>query len=230
MRLAIAATALALLAGTTVLAPAADAAQAAPAAAAPVPVVFVHGRNADPGVWGTMKDRFEHAGYPEGDLFAWGYDSSRSTNEVLAGQFAAYVDSVRAQTGSSQVDIVAHSQGSLPTRWYVKFGGGTNVVRHWVSLGGPNHGTSLAWACAIWDQGCRDMTPNSYVESHLASGAETPGPTKYATFWSDCDEFILPNSSVPLPGAVNTDAGCLAHNDLLTDAPTAQGVLNFLKQ
>ncbi|KOU38758.1 esterase/lipase family protein [Streptomyces sp. WM6378] len=226
MRLATAATALALLTGTIALGPAA---QAAPAPA-PIPVVFVHGRNADPGVWGTMKDRFRQAGYPDGDLFAWGYDSSQSTNEVLAGQFAAYVDSVRAQTGAAQVDIVAHSQGSLPTRWYVKFGGGAQVVRHWVSLGGPNHGTSLAWACSIWDQGCRDMTPNSYVESRLASGNETPGPTQYATFWSDCDGFILPNSSVPLSGAVNTDVGCLAHNDLLTDAPTAEGVLNFLEQ
>ncbi|MCT9092297.1 triacylglycerol lipase [Streptomyces sp. ASQP_92] len=229
MRLVTAAAALALLAGTIVLGPAAQATPAH-AASVPVPVVFVHGRNADPGVWGTMKDRFKEAGYPEGDLFAWGYDSSRSTNEVLAGQLAAYVDSVRATTGSAQVDIVAHSQGSLPTRWYAKFGGGSGVVRHLVSLGGPNHGTSLAWACAIWDQGCRDMTPNSYVESHLASGDETPGATKYATFWSDCDGFILPNSSVPLSGAVNTDAGCLAHNDLLTDAPTAQGVLNFLRQ
>ena len=197
-------------------------------AGARIPVVFVHGRNAGPGVWGTMEADFEADGYSSGQLFAWDYDSSQSTNEVLAGQFAAYVSQVLARTGASQVDIVAHSQGSLPTRWYLKFGGGTAVVRHWVSLGGPNHGTDLAWACALWDQGCRDMTPGSWVESHLAQGDEIPGPTRYATFWSHCDEFILPNSSVPLNGAANTDAGCLKHNDLLTDPGVAAGTLAFL--
>ncbi|GAA1367845.1 esterase/lipase family protein [Streptomyces beijiangensis] len=206
-------------------------AQAAPAPQADrIPVIFVHGRNADPGVWGTMKSTFKQSGYSDSELFGWGYDSSRSTNEVLARQFSAYVADVLHQTGAAQVDIVAHSQGGLPTRWFLRFGGGTSVVRDWVSLGGPNHGTNLAWACALWDQGCRDMTPGSYVESHLAAGNQTPGPTRYATFASHCDEFILPNSSVPLPGAANSDAGCLAHNDLLTDPSTAQGVLAFLRQ
>ena len=202
--------------------------QTATASAGRIPVIFVHGHNADPGVWGTMETAFRAAGYADGQLFAWGYDTSQSTNEVLAGQFAAYVAQVRAQTGAGRVDIVAHSQGSLPTRWFLEFGGGTAVVRHWVSLGGPNHGTDLAWGCALWNQGCRDMTPGSYVVSHLDQGDETPGPTAYATFWSHCDEQILPNSSVPLSGATNTDAGCLKHNDLLTDPGVAAGVLALL--
>ncbi|MFC4883989.1 esterase/lipase family protein [Streptomyces beijiangensis] len=177
----------------------------------------MHGRNADPGVWGTMKSTFKQSGYSDSELFGWGYDSSRSTNEVLARQFSAYVADVLHQTGAAQVDIVAHSQGGLPTRWFLRFGGGTSVVRDWVSLGGPNHGTNLAWACALWDQGCRDMTPGSYVESHLAAGNQTPGPTRYATFASHCDEFILPNSSVPLPGPpIPTQAAWLT----TTSSPT----------
>lgn len=216
--------ALALLFGA---APASPAAQPA-GPPAHRPVIFVHGYNADPGVWGGMIAGFKAAGYTDGELFSWGYDTHQSVNEVLAGRFGAYVDSVLAATGASKVDLVAHSFGSLTTRWYVAFRGGTATVDHWVSLGGPNHGTYTSWACALWDQACRDMSPGSYVQKQLAAGDETPGAVRYATFWSECDEVINPDSSVALSGAVNTDAGCLDHNDLLGDDAVSQGVRDFL--
>ncbi|QES50291.1 lipase [Streptomyces venezuelae] len=197
-------------------------------AAARNPVVFVHGYNADPGVWGALRADLRAAGYTDAELFSWGYDTHQSVNEVLSGRFASYVEEVRRQTGAAKVDVVAHSFGSLVSRWYVKFGGGTATVGHWVSLAGPNHGTSTAWACALWDQACRDMTPNSYVQKNLAAGDETPGAVKYATFWSNCDEVVNPDGSVPLTGAQNTGVGCLAHNDLLGDDPTSAGVRAFL--
>jgi triacylglycerol esterase/lipase EstA (alpha/beta hydrolase family) len=198
------------------------------AATARVPVVFVHGYNADPGVWGSLREDLRAAGYTDAELFSWGYDTHQSVNEVLAGRLAAYVDEVRRRTGAARVDIVGHSFGSLVSRWYVKYGGGAAAVGHWVSLAGPNHGTSTAWACALWDQACRDMTPGSYVVKNLASGDETPGAVKYATFWSGCDEVVNPDSSVPLTGATNTAVGCLKHNDLLGDDGVSAGVRAFL--
>ncbi|WP_269856696.1 esterase/lipase family protein [Streptomyces sp. RPT161] len=202
-------------------------AQAAPAE--PDPVVFVHGRNAGPGVWGGMMTDFTAAGYPQDRLFAWSYDTSQSTNEVLSGQLSSYVDTVLARTGATRVDIVAHSLGSLPTRWYIKFGGGARKVAHWASLAGPNHGTSLAYLCALWDQGCRDMTPGSYVVQHLDQGAEAPGPVRYATWWSPCDEQVSPPTSTELTGAANTETGCLKHNDFLSDRTVSEQVLAFLR-
>ncbi|MCB5164858.1 triacylglycerol lipase [Streptomyces bambusae] len=192
------------------------------------PVVFVHGYNADPGVWGSLRSDLRADGYPDSLLFSWGYDTHQSVNEVLAGRFAAYVDEVRARTGAAQVDVVAHSFGSLVTRWYVKHGGGAPKVGRWVSLAGPNHGTYISWACVIWGQACRDMSPGSYVQKKLAEGDETPGAVAYATFWSDCDEVINPDSSVPLSGAANTYAGCLKHNDFLGDDGVSAGVRAFL--
>ncbi|MER5948065.1 alpha/beta fold hydrolase [Streptomyces sp. NPDC001904] len=192
------------------------------------PVILVHGYNADPGVWGSLADDLKDSGYSDGEIFRWSYDTHASVNETLAGQFAAYVAGVRARTGADQVDVVAHSFGSLPARWYLAFGGGTQRVAHMVSLGGPNHGTYTAWACAAWDQACRDMSPGSYVQKHLAAGDETPGATRYATFWSNCDEVINPDSSVLLSGAVNTEAGCLDHNALLGDDGVSSGVRAFL--
>ncbi|MBC9716099.1 triacylglycerol lipase [Streptomyces sp. TRM66268-LWL] len=198
------------------------------ATAARTPVIFVHGYNAGPGVWGSLREDFKSSGYTDAELFSWGYDTSQSVNETLSGRFAAYVDEVRAQTGAAQVDIVAHSFGSLVTRWYIKHGGGLAKVDDWVSLAGPNHGTSTAWACALWSQACRDMTPGSYVQDGLAEGDETPGAVSYATFWSDCDEVINPDSSVPLTGATNIASGCLKHNDFLGDDTVSQGVRNFV--
>ncbi|WP_328925529.1 triacylglycerol lipase [Streptomyces sp. NBC_00190] len=192
------------------------------------PVVFVHGYNADPGVWGALRGDLRAAGYTDSELFSWGYDTHQSVNEVLAGRLGAYVEEVRRQTGAARVDVVAHSFGSLVSRWYVKFGGGAATVGHWVSLAGPNRGTSTAWACALWDQACRDMTPGSYVVKNLNAGDETPGTVKYATFWSNCDEIVNPDDSVPLTGAANTPVGCLKHNDLLGDDATSAGVRSFL--
>ncbi|MFI2187373.1 esterase/lipase family protein [Streptomyces sioyaensis] len=198
------------------------------AAAPPDPIIFVHGRNADPGVWNTMRAEFARNGYPEDRLFAWSYDTSKSTNDMLSGQLQTYVHAVLDRTGARKVDLVAHSLGSLPTRWYVKFGDGRDKVAHWASLAGPNHGTDLAWLCAAWDQGCRDMTPRSYVVTHLNSGSATPGPVKYATWWSPCDEQIVPHSSTPLDGALNTRTACLKHNDFLGDSTVFQQVHSFL--
>ncbi|NEB74683.1 alpha/beta fold hydrolase [Streptomyces sp. SID14478] len=209
-RIAVLLALLTALAGLLCVAPAAS-------AAAHRPVILVHGYNADPGVWGSLTDDLKADGYSDAELFRWSYDTHASVNETLAGQFAAYVDQVRAQTGADQIDIVAHSFGTLPARWYLAHGNGSEHVAHMISLGGPNHGTYTAWACAAWDQACRDMSPGSYVQKQLASGDETPGATRYATFWSSCDEVINPDNSVPLAGATNTDAGCLDHNALLSD-------------
>ncbi|MFE2408271.1 esterase/lipase family protein [Kitasatospora sp. NPDC059408] len=192
------------------------------------PVVLVHGRNADPGVWRATISGLEAKGFPADRIFAWSYDTSRSTNEVLAGRLSAYVDQVLQKTGAARVDIVAHSLGSLPSRWYVEFGDGARTVANWISLAGPNHGTGLAWLCAAWDQGCRDMTPGSYVVTNLNRDDETPGPVHYWTFWSPCDEQILPNASTPLNGAANTETSCLKHNDFLTDPAVIDAVAGIL--
>ncbi|RQU48899.1 esterase/lipase family protein [Burkholderia cenocepacia] len=195
------------------------------------PVIFIHGRNAPPGVWDTMIAQLESQGFSADRLFAWDYDTSASTNEVVAGQFADFVKEVLLRTGAAQVNIVTHSLGSLSTRWYVKFGGGTRTVRNWISLAGPNHGTVLAWACALWDQGCRDMTPGSYVLSQLdANGVEIIPPVRFWTFWSNCDEQIDPPSSTPLNGATNTqEVLCLKHNDQLTN-PTIETYVRSILQ
>ena len=126
------------------------------------------------------------------------------------------------------MDILAHSMGSLNSRWYVKFvAGGQEKVDDWVSFGGPNHGTELAGAC--FGTTCNEMKIGSTFLTELNAGDETPGTVNYGTWWSPCDEFINPDSSVALSGATNTKTACISHTALTTDSTVYAQVREFVK-
>ncbi|UUZ60452.1 esterase/lipase family protein [Nocardioides sp. B-3] len=187
--------------------------------------MFVHGFMGSAGNWDSMVSRFKADGYASSELFAWQYNTSQS-NVTTAKQLATYIDSVRQQTGSTTVDVVTHSMGGLSSRYYLKNLGGQPEVDDWVSLGGPNHGTSSANWC--FTTSCGEMRAGSSFLTSLNSGDETPGPVSYGTFWSSCDETINPDSSVPLSGATNKYVGCVGHVALLTDPGTYRGVRDFV--
>ncbi len=191
------------------------------------PIVFVHGWNSSASTWNTMIGRFVAAGYPRSHLLAFSYNSNTS-NRTIAGQVANAVSQLRASTGAARVDIIAHSMGSLSSRSYLKERGGTAFVDDWVSLAGPNHGTNTAYACYPFSRGCRDMIPGSDLLDALNSGDETPGSTRYGTFWSNSDIVINPDSSVLLSGATNTFAGSIGHSDFLSRADTFTSIRNFV--
>jgi len=128
---------------------------------------------------------------------------------------------------AAPVHFVTHSMGGLSTRYYIKNLGGESKVEDWVSLGGPNHGTETANLC--FEVSCEEMRINSKFLKELNAGDETPGAVHYATWWSPCDEFINPDSSVPLSGATNTETACISHLSLLTDETVYKQVREFIK-
>lgn len=199
----------------------------APAAAAADrnPVVFVHGWSSSSAAWDEMVADFKAAGYADSELYAWDYNSAQS-NKTTAEELAVYVDQVRGATGAAQVDIVTHSMGGLNSRWYVKFLGGTNYVDDWVSLAGPNHGTSSADWC--FTTSCYEMRHGSDFLTTLNAGDETPGSVDYGTWWSYCDGVIYPADSTVLDGANNTYAGCVGHSDFLSNNTVSQQVRDFV--
>jgi triacylglycerol lipase len=196
------------------------------------PILFVHGWNSSASAWNTMIDRFVGAGHARSSMLAITYNSNQS-NATIANQVRDAVNSLRASTGASRVDIVTHSMGGLSSRYYLKNLGGAGSsgssasVDEWVSLGGPNHGTNTAYLCYPFSAGCRDMVPGSGFLNSLNSGDETPGGVRYGTFWSSCDEVINPDDSVLLSGATNTGVGCLGHSALRTDANVFDQVHSF---
>jgi triacylglycerol lipase len=203
-------------------------AQPAPATAAAThtPVVFVHGYTGSASNWASAKSVFMAGGYSSGELFAYGYDWSKS-NKTSAAGLATYVQQVLARTGAQRVDIVNHSMGGLVSDWYVKQLGGQPFVRHLASIAGANHGTTYAGAC-LTNASCVEMYPGSAFLATVNAGDESPGDTKYATWYSPCDGIILPFTSTVLSGADNHMVACQTHIGYLTDTFTLSAVARFL--
>jgi triacylglycerol lipase len=190
------------------------------------PILFVHGYVESASLWNTMIANFEKDGYSKSFLSAYSYNTSQS-NKVDAEEVKSKVEALLKSTGATKVDIVAHSMGSLNSRWYVKFLGGETKVDDWVSLGGPNHGTETANFC--FSTSCVEMRVGSKFLAELNAGDETPGTVNYGTWWSPCDEIINPDSSVALSGATNTKTACISHTALTTDKTVYEQVREFVK-
>lgn len=200
----------------------------APAQAATrhTPVVFVHGFLGDSSNWGAALLDFRAAGYAADELYTYDYNWA-GDNIVNARGLGSFVDQVRARTGAGQVDIVNHSMGGLVTGWYVNELGGQPKVRHVASVAGANHGTTAAYACIAFTS-CQQMVPGSAFIRTYTAGDETPGSTRYGTWYSPCDGVILPYSSTPLAGATNNFVLCQNHLGFLVDPFVLGSVRRFL--
>lgn len=202
----------------------------APAASASAqePILFVHGWSGHASNWTVMIAQFQADGYAANELRAFTYNSGQS-NATTAQVVANQVEQLKAATGAAQVDVVTHSMGGVSSRYYLRNLGGTANVDDWVSIGGPNHGTFTAVACAPFQVSCREMLPGSAFLNALNSGDETPGSTSYGTFWSPCDEIINPDTSTILSGATNEQTGCIGHLSLLVAPSVYEGVRDFVQ-
>jgi triacylglycerol lipase len=195
-------------------------------AAGPRPVVFVHGYTGSAGNWVAAESVFRAGGYSDSQLFAYEYNSY-GDNRVNAAGLRSFVDGVKARTGASQVDIVNHSMGGLVTQYYVKVLGGASSTAHVASIAGANHGTTAAASCLVFVT-CQQMYPGSSYIRTISAGDETPGPTRYGTWYSPCDGVIIPYTSTRLSGADNNYVACQTHIGFLTDTSVLSDIRRFL--
>lgn len=189
------------------------------------PILFVHGYGRTSADWNFMITQFKVAGWTDAELYTIDYGVLQS-NVGIADEVKAKVDGILAATARTRVDIVAHSMGSLSTRYYIRNLGGDGKVDAWVSLGGPNHGTSTANDCGF--SPCLEMRPGSSFLAALNTGDETPGTVRYATWWTSADQTVLPTSSVILNGATNTQTAAIGHLDLVSDLAIFTQVKAFI--
>ncbi|MER7191541.1 esterase/lipase family protein [Streptomyces flaveolus] len=190
------------------------------------PVVFVHGYTGNASNWVTAMSVFRLNGWSSSDLFAYEYNSY-GDNVTNARGLASFVDNVKARTGASKVAIVNHSMGGLVSQYYLKVLGGNTSVSHLASIAGANHGTTYAGACLIYTT-CQQMYPGSSFISQITAGDETPGSTKYATWYSACDGIIIPYTSTRLSGATNNNVLCQTHIGYLSDTVVLGQIARFV--
>ncbi|MFH8798253.1 alpha/beta fold hydrolase [Streptomyces sp. NPDC017936] len=208
----------------------ASVARSAGAAAQPLststPVVFVHGYTGSASNWVTAMSVFRLNGWSSSDLFAYEYNSY-GNNITNAQGLASFVNNVKARTGASKVAIVNHSMGGLVSQYYLKVLGGHASVSHLASIAGANHGTTYAGACLIYTT-CQQMYPGSSFIAQISSGDETPGDTRYSTWYSACDGIILPYTSTRLDGAANNNVACQTHIGFLADTVVLGQIARFV--
>lgn len=174
------------------------------------PVIIVGGTFANQGLasvyYAPLKARLQADGYR---AYIWGLPNAGLTDaRDSAAALNAYVDSVRAATGASRVDLIAHSQGAMVSRWYIKYLGGVNEVDSLTSLGGVMYGTSLAnvakllgFGSCVGLVGCQQMAIGSSFLNTLNSGDDTIGSVRYTNIVTSMDEIIIPYTN----GYLNND-------------------------
>ncbi|HEY0641488.1 MAG TPA: alpha/beta fold hydrolase [Pseudonocardiaceae bacterium] len=179
------------------------------AAVTPDPVIIVNGTGGPAFYYEPLRARLQAAGYRAWifQLTNLGLGDIRGTSRDLA----AFVASVRAQTGAAKVDLVGHSQGGLVARQYVKYDGGASTVDSLVMFGTPNHGTLAANLARLFTAGtcvgivaCQQMTVGSAFLAELNAGDDTIGGVRYTSFYTVYDEVVFPYTTSALDdGATN---------------------------
>jgi len=180
-----------------------------------IPVIFLHGNNDTPfpttcnpfGYIHNFAEYFRENGYQAGDLWGLGYQGDQCdllSDPTLKSGVAhstaaavpllrAFVRAVLAYTGSTRVDIVAHSLGVTVAREWMFQDHSYSMVRSLVAIDGPNHGIvdcSPNPANYFQLPANGGFIPNSaicdeYGSDHtqllatLNAAGETPGPTTY---------------------------------------------------
>lgn len=169
------------------------------------PVVFVHGINGQSGNFDTMIRRLVDDGWPEAYIFRFdAQDASWGCNVENAAAIDALVHEARARTCQPRVDLVAHSMGSLSSRFFVKNLGGHEAINTYVTLGGMHHG--LFTPClapdflgvCVWRELCET---GEFIEQ-LNDDPTTPGDLHWVSIYGTADESV-PNESSQLDGAEN---------------------------
>ena len=140
------------------------------------------------------------------------------------------VDSLIAQTGVQQVDIIAHSMGGLVALDYVKRRGGAPRVRRLVLLGTPVRGTwsaMLGLPTAPLGRASLQLLPSSAFLRELRDSPMPKGPEVVAV--AGARDWLAPPRTTRMQGIrhVTVPAG---HSGLLVDEGVAAMLADFLEE
>jgi triacylglycerol esterase/lipase EstA (alpha/beta hydrolase family) len=211
-----------------------------PSAAHPRAVVLVHGTFANGSVnWIADAPVLAARGYC---VFALTYGAMPNVPvlraiapvDSSAAQLSTFVAGVLAATGTSQVDIVGHSQGGMMPRYYLKFLGGASKVHTLVGLAPSNHGTTLGGLAVLASAfpgamdllnagcpACADQVVGSPLLTRLNSGGDTLSGVSYTVISTRYDEVVTPYQSQFLSGGHNVTVQNLCAADISDHAAMA---------
>lgn len=223
----------------------------------PRPVVLVHGTFGNQSTnWQTYAPLLANNGYC---VFAltYGVDPTGVPgSEKLGGmtrmqdsavELKQFVAKVRRATGADKVDLVGHSQGTLMPTYYVKFLGGAQFVKRYVSLAPLWHGTQVSEPATIFapvfgadDEStpvcvaCGQFKSGSRFMRRLREGGVAVDGVDYTNIMTEYDELVVPYTSGREKGMKNVvvqdhcDTDFAEHFEIAADPVAAAVVLNAL--
>lgn len=189
------------------------------------PVLLVHGTWGNQSSWDTLAPQLKAGGVC---VFSLNYGQATASMRGAAPgvygtadigssakELAAFIDRVRTATGAAKVDIVAHSQGGLLARQYLRFEGGAhrgdagrNKVGRLVSIAATHHGTTAdglgslipTGSAAIADgliarvlgtAAAQQLSGSEFLRTLDAAGDTEPG-IRYTVIASRTDRVVTP--------------------------------------
>jgi len=172
------------------------------------PILLVHGMIDNRAIFTVLTPKLRAYGFERVSTLNY----SPATNDIRAAAAGLGVEVERLveRTGYEQLHIVGHSLGGLIARYYVQRLGGDQRVHTLVTLGTPHHGTLAAHLVPV--QLGRQLRPGSDLFTELSQ----PAPacrTRFAVFWSDVDQLVVPH-----------DNAALHHPDLIVANELVHGV------
>ena len=145
--------------------------------------------------------------------------------EEQAHNLSKKIEAILTATKAEKVNIVAHSQGGLISRYYLQFLKGDEKVDKLITIGTPHYGTMIANLGV--GKNAHEMRPGSPFLEQLNSNPDL-GTTALLSIYSPTDTFILPaHSSVPPLGDSHITVP-LGHMSLLFSPRVLQTVKTFL--
>ncbi|MGW0251865.1 esterase/lipase family protein [Nocardia goodfellowii] len=144
------------------------------------PVLLIHGWQGSTAQFAAMRTALEHDGFP-----VYVVDLPGEENLANAQAISRVVERARQEHNDREVALVGHSMGGLSARHYLKFLGGTEHTRHYISMGTAQRG--YAPACLLPPANGGQLCPLNSFLIQLNSGDPTPPPVTYTFLNSSLD-------------------------------------------
>ena len=162
------------------------------------PLVFVHGFMASGDTWRAFNRYFQNDGYCLDNMYAFDWNTLDRLHDH-GKTLDAFIDTILARTGATQVDLFGHSAGGALCYKYLENPDRAVKVAHYVHL-------------ASMPQKAPPGPEGQWV------------PT--LNVWSDADYVVKTDS---IPGATNIRMKDLDHYQVATDRSVYQEVFSFLQ-
>lgn len=174
-----------------------------------------------------LRERFIASGWPSHAVAIIDFRDPVGSNRAHAREIALAAAALRAATGRTRIDIVAHSMGGLAVRYHLRHRASPMAdVRRVVFLATPHFGTYSS--LVAWGEGAREMYPGSDFLMTLMEGRPVPHGVEALTIRTPLDLHILPAESAVIPGVPDQQVCCPTHAGLLDDADVFERVRGFL--